>query len=150
MAVVLAVVVAGCASDADDSPEPFVPPTAAGDTTTTSTTSPPTTTTTTLATTTAPASTTTPTTTTLPPTTALPSSTAAPTTVASTTTEAGGGAPGALCDPAAGDPDCTDDTVDGSFRIVEGFAQCLADFDGDTGICSDLNGDGYAGYPDSG
>jgi len=74
----------------------------------------------------------------------------APTTFPPTSPDVGGGGPGDPCDPAAGDPDCTDNTVDGSFRIVEGFAQCVADFDGDTGICTDLDGDGYAMYPDSG
>ena len=87
---------------------------------------------------------TTTTTTTLPP-----STTAAPTSVPPSS-DVAGGAPGAPCDPAGGDPDCTDQTSDGTFRIVEGFAQCVADSDGDTGICADLDGDGNATFPDSG
>lgn len=59
--------------------------------------------------------------------------------------------PGALCDPADGDPDCTDSTTDGAFRHVEGFADCVAEFGEDEadGLCTDLDGDGVRGYPDS-
>jgi molecular chaperone DnaK len=69
------------------------------------------------------------------------------TTPATTTTQPP--APGSPCDPASGNPDCTDDSADGAFRIVSGYADCVAAV-GDTGICSDLDGDGQAGYPDSG
>ncbi|AEE45136.1 hypothetical protein [Cellulomonas fimi] len=59
--------------------------------------------------------------------------------------------PGDPCDPAAGDPDCTDATVDGTFRHVEGYADCVASFGDDEayGLCQDLDGDGEAMYPDS-
>lgn len=62
--------------------------------------------------------------------------------------------PGAACDPADGFPDCTDATGahDGRFVYLEGYAQCVADFGSDEayGLCTDLDGDGRAGYPDSG
>ncbi|MDQ0375335.1 hypothetical protein [Cellulomonas humilata] len=62
--------------------------------------------------------------------------------------------PGDPCDPAAGSPDCTDATgMDGSgYRYVEGYADCVARFGADEayGLCTDLDGDGRAGYPDSG
>jgi len=62
--------------------------------------------------------------------------------------------PGDPCDPADGSPDCTDatGTDDGEFRYVEGYAQCVADLGSDEayGLCTDLDGDGRAGYADSG
>lgn len=62
-------------------------------------------------------------------------------------------APGELCDPADGSPDCTDATgeVEGPFRYIVGYADCVEDFGPEHayGLCTDLDGDGYAGYPDS-
>lgn len=62
--------------------------------------------------------------------------------------------PGEPCDPADGSPDCTDATgmEGGGFRYVEGYADCLATFGAEEadGLCFDLDGDGVAGYPDSG
>lgn len=62
--------------------------------------------------------------------------------------------PGEPCDPADGSPDCTDATgiEGGGYRYIEGYADCVATFGGEEayGICFDLEGDGYAGYPDSG
>ena len=60
--------------------------------------------------------------------------------------------PGDSCDPADGSPDCTDATADSEFRYIEGYAECVASFSTDEsyGLCTDLDGDGYAGYPDSG
>lgn len=57
--------------------------------------------------------------------------------------------PGDPCDPADGDPDCTDQTILGGFRIVEGWADCVAALGPDAGECHDLDGDGHAGHPDS-
>lgn len=62
--------------------------------------------------------------------------------------------PGDPCDPADGSPDCTDATgaADGQFRYVEGYADCVATFGEEQayGLCTDLDGDGIAGYPDAG
>lgn len=62
--------------------------------------------------------------------------------------------PGDPCDPANGSPDCTDATgaEDGQFRYVEGYADCVATFGAEQayGLCTDLDGDGIAGYPDAG
>jgi molecular chaperone DnaK len=58
--------------------------------------------------------------------------------------------PGSPCDPASGNPDCTDATADSTFRIVSGYADCVASVGEAGGICTDLDGDGQAGYPDSG
>ena len=71
-----------------------------------------------------------------------PSATAAPPTPA----------PGEPCDPADGSPDCTNATGDGAFRYVEGYADCVATFGPEEAysLCTDLEGDGRAGYPDSG
>jgi molecular chaperone DnaK len=71
----------------------------------------------------------------------------ATTTIPTTTTTP---APGSPCDPASGLPDCTDASADGTFRIVSGYADCVAAVGEDGGICTDLDGDGLAGYPDSG
>ncbi|WP_315093997.1 hypothetical protein [uncultured Cellulomonas sp.] len=61
--------------------------------------------------------------------------------------------PGAPCDPADGSPDCTDATGagDGRWVYLEGYADCVAQLPGEEyGLCTDLDGDGRAGYPDSG
>ena len=63
-------------------------------------------------------------------------------------------AAGDPCDPADRSPDCTDATgiEGGGFRYVEGYADCVATFGAEEadGLCFDLDGDGVAGYPDSG
>jgi hypothetical protein len=92
-------------------------------------------TTTTSTTTTAPTTTTTTTTSTPPATTAAPSN---------------GLAPGEACSPEEGSPDCIDPEGDGSYTYLVGGAQCLAENPDSPAICSDLDGDGRAGYPDSG
>jgi len=60
-------------------------------------------------------------------------------------------APGEPCDPADGSPDCTDASVDGTFRQITGYADCVGALGPDEahGMCTDLDGDGAAGYPDS-
>lgn len=47
-------------------------------------------------------------------------------------------------------PDCVDPDGDGQATYLIGGAQCIASFPESPGICSDLDGDGYAGYPDTG
>lgn len=54
--------------------------------------------------------------------------------------------PGDPCSPEEGLADCTDQSSDGTYRYIVGYAQCEAE----GGLCVDLDGDGYAGYPDSG
>ncbi|MEZ0449028.1 hypothetical protein [Cellulomonas sp. ICMP 17802] len=94
------------------------------------------------------------------------SATTSPSTTASATTDRGttptapaptpstSPVPGEPCDPADGSPDCTDATGadDGTFRYIEGYADCVADLGAAEahGLCTDLDGDGRAGYPDSG
>lgn len=78
----------------------------------------------------------------------------APTTAAPAPDASAAPAPGDPCDPAAGDPDCTDATGDATFRYVEGYADCVAEWssagqDEAYGLCTDLDGDGTAGYPDT-
>jgi hypothetical protein len=125
--VIIAVLAFVLLSGGDDDEDP-------DDTTTTSSaTTAPTTTSTTSTTT----STTTTTTTTAPP-----ATTVAPT--------ANALAPGDPCSPEEGSPDCIDPEGDGSYTYLIGGAQCLAENPGGPAICSDLDGDGRAGYPDSG
>lgn len=80
-----------------------------------------------------------------------PGPTDAPSGVTETPEPAAEPTPGALCDPDDGDPDCTDSTTDGEFRHIEGFADCVAQFGAEEeyGVCTDLDGDGVHGYPDS-
>jgi hypothetical protein len=47
-------------------------------------------------------------------------------------------------------PDCIDPDQDGRYECLKGGAECMKDFGEDSGLCSDLDGDGVAGYPDSG
>ena len=57
--------------------------------------------------------------------------------------------PGDPCD--AGTPDCVEDAWgDGIARLVVGYDECVAAVGEEAGICSDLDQDGYSGYPDSG
>lgn len=79
-----------------------------------------------------------PTTTTAPPTT-QPPDTAPPPTLT----------PGAPCTLGT-DPDCIDPYGDGTGTYLIGGADCIATFPDSPGLCSDLDGDGHAGYPDSG
>jgi hypothetical protein len=58
--------------------------------------------------------------------------------------------PGSRCDPADSNPHDTDATADSTFRILSGYADCVASVGEPGGICTDLDGDGQAGYPDSG
>jgi hypothetical protein len=96
----------------------------------------PSSTTTTTTTTTTTSTTTTTTTTTTPPATTAPPD--------------DGLAPGDPCSPEEGSPDCIDPEGDGSYTYLEGGAQCLAENPDSPAICADLDGDGRAGYPDSG
>jgi hypothetical protein len=47
-------------------------------------------------------------------------------------------------------PDCIDPDHDGRYEYLKGGAACMKDFGESSGLCSDLDGDGEAGYPDSG
>lgn len=59
-------------------------------------------------------------------------------------------APGEPCDLGS-DRDCVDPEGDGQGTYLVGGGDCMDTFAPDsTGLCSDLDGDGYAGYPDSG
>ena len=55
--------------------------------------------------------------------------------------------PGAPCTPGSS-PDCIDPDGDGAYTYLIGGADCLANLP--PGLCEDLDGDGRAGYPDSG
>lgn len=78
------------------------------------------------------------------PTTAPPTSTAPPATTAPPAPS-----PGSTC-ALGSDPDCIDTDGDGSGTYLTGGAECMASFPDSPGLCSDLDGDGNAGYPDSG
>jgi hypothetical protein len=89
-------------------------------------------------------------------------SVAVPTPATSTgASPADGTAPDAPADPAPGTaceegshPDCSDATgTEGdSFRIIAGYADCVAFHGADEayGLCTDLDGDDRAGYADAG
>ena len=47
-------------------------------------------------------------------------------------------------------PDCIDPDGNGAGIYLLFGADCMADFPDAPGLCSDLNQDGIAGYPDSG
>ena len=47
-------------------------------------------------------------------------------------------------------PDCIDPDGDGQGVYLQGGAACMQAFKDSPGLCSDLDGDGKAGYPDSG
>jgi hypothetical protein len=82
------------------------------------------------------------------------STTEAPTTSESTTTVPGGGGeagdlqPGDPCSLEEGVPDCIDPDGDGEGTYLLDGAGCIAGSP-DPALCTDLDGDGYAGYPDS-
>lgn len=94
----------------------------------------------------------------------LPGSTSSPTTPAAAGPSATTGtessptvpaapAPGQACEPGS-HPDCSDATgTDGdAWRIIAGYADCVAGFGADEayGLCTDLDGDDHAGYTDAG
>jgi hypothetical protein len=56
--------------------------------------------------------------------------------------------PGEPCLPGS-DPDCIDPFGDGQYVYLIGGAECMASPIGGS-MCADLDGDGRAGYPDSG
>jgi hypothetical protein len=59
-------------------------------------------------------------------------------------------APGAPCDLGGAQPDCIDPDGDGEGTYLVGGDECMSDFEDSPGLCSDLDGDGRAGYPDAG
>ena len=96
-----------------------------------------------------------PRTSTTPSTSAAPTTTA-PTTTPPTTTSSGvtpptatpGFDPGQPC-TAGSSPDCIDPEGDGTFVYLIGGADCMASPLSES-VCADLDGDGFAGYPDRG
>lgn len=46
-------------------------------------------------------------------------------------------------------PDCIDPDGDGKYEYLKNGERCMKEL-GDSGLCSDLDDDGIAGYPDSG
>ncbi|MFP5370826.1 MAG: hypothetical protein ACLGI3_08775 [Actinomycetes bacterium] len=52
--------------------------------------------------------------------------------------------------PAGSHPDCIDPDGDGGYELLRGGAECIKALGAESGLCSDLDGDGRAGYPDSG
>jgi hypothetical protein len=58
-------------------------------------------------------------------------------------------APGAACSLGSY-PDCIDPDGDGQGTYLIGGAECMADLNLAPSLCEDLDGDGRAGYPDSG
>jgi hypothetical protein len=60
----------------------------------------------------------------------------------------GGLSPGDPCSLEEGSPDCIDPDGDGEGVYLLGGADCVASAP-DVASCEDLDGDGYAGYPDS-
>lgn len=61
--------------------------------------------------------------------------------------------PGQPCEPGS-HPDCSDatGTENDSWRIISGYADCVEALGEDAayGLCTDLDGDDQAGYPDAG
>ena len=55
---------------------------------------------------------------------------------------------GSACAPGS-HPDCIDPDGDGGYEYLKNGERCMKEL-GDSGLCSDLDGDGVAGYPDSG
>lgn len=77
------------------------------------------------------------------------SSTTATTTATSGTTATTQPPYGSACQKGS-HPDCIDPDQDGRYEYLKGGAACMKDFGDDSGLCSDLDDDGVAGYPDSG
>lgn len=128
-----ALLLAACGSSGSDQP--------------TSTTSGPTTT---EAVTTTEAATTTegPTTSEAATTTAAPAATTTAVEAPTTTSMSAGLEPGDPCSLEEGVPDCIDPDGDGEGTYLIAGADCIAN-NPDPSLCTDLDGDGYAGYPDS-
>jgi hypothetical protein len=81
-------------------------------------------------------------------TTALASTTTATSSTTSTTATPTTRLPyGSACAPGS-HPDCIDPDGDGRYEYLKDGAECMRTLGG--GLCSDLDGDGVAGYPDSG
>jgi len=79
------------------------------------------------------------------------STTAEPQATTTSTTEGEAGLePGDPCSLEEGDPDCIDPDNDGEGTYLIGGAECMATFADSPELCTDLDGDGVAGYPDSG
>ncbi len=57
--------------------------------------------------------------------------------------------PGQACQLGSS-PDCIDPEGDGAGTYLTGGAQCMKDLGASRAMCADLDGDGEAGYPDSG
>ncbi|HEX7131978.1 MAG TPA: hypothetical protein VF228_05350, partial [Iamia sp.] len=62
--------------------------------------------------------------------------------------DSNGLSPGDPCSLEEGSPDCIDPDGDGEGVYLLGGADCVASAP-DVSLCEDLDGDGYAGYPDS-
>lgn len=77
------------------------------------------------------------------------SSTSISTNTSTTASTAASLVPGAACSLGSS-PDCIDPDQDGQGVYLIGGASCMAAFPESPGLCSDLDGDGRAGYPDSG
>ncbi len=56
--------------------------------------------------------------------------------------------PGEPCSLEEGLPDCIDPDGDGEGTYLLGGAECIAQWPDTPSYCEDLDGDGYAGYPD--
>ena len=72
------------------------------------------------------------------------------TTTVGSTAPPGALQPGDPCSLAAGIPDCIDPDGDGDGTYLIGGADCMAALAETPELCTDLDGDGQAGYPDSG
>jgi hypothetical protein len=70
--------------------------------------------------------------------------------VTTTTGGAAGLEPGDPCSIEEGHPDCIDPDGDGEGTYLIGGADCMAALPDSPELCTDLDGDGVAGYPDSG
>lgn len=140
MAVTVLVSGAGCSDDDTSGDEPVD----AEPGTSTSTRPPGTSAAATTPTTTAKASSTT---TTTSSSSSTSSSTSSSSTTSSTATPSL--SPGADC-ALGSDPDCIDPDGDGQGTYLIGGADCIAALPGSPELCADLDGDGVAGYPDSG
>lgn len=77
-----------------------------------------------------------------------PPTTPTPTTAETTTTPPPVLTPGQPCTPGS-DRDCVDPDGDGTYQYLIGGADCMAGIPSAPELCSDLDGDGHAGYPDS-
>jgi hypothetical protein len=76
------------------------------------------------------------------------STTAASSSTSSATTATTAVPYGSACDKGS-HPDCIDPDGDGEYESLKNGERCMKEM-GDSGLCSDLDGDGTAGYPDSG